>query len=136
MRYPGDGGPDPQVETDHESVEGEDITTEPQEGYVPNRPRRGRHRENRRHTDRLWKKNSKEKVRAKRACWNLRRKFRDDRDISGAGSTIRDNKQFGRVGSGTWAKMAPPTELPGSDKSAAEGPRWQRGRSFIIDTGP
>lgn len=45
-RYPGDGGPDPQVETDHESIEGEDTTTEPQEAHVPNRPRRGRHREN------------------------------------------------------------------------------------------
>src|SRR5271154_2843765 len=78
MRYPGDGGLDPQVETDHESVEGEDITTEPQEAYVPNRPRRGRHRENRRHTDRLWKKNNMEKVRAKRARWALRRKFRED----------------------------------------------------------
>lgn len=82
MRYPGDGGPDPQVETDHESVEGEDITTKPQEDYVPNRPRRGRHRENRRHTDRLWKKNNKEKVRAKWARWDLRQKFREDRDIS------------------------------------------------------
>jgi hypothetical protein len=112
MRYPGDGGPDPQVETDHESVEGEDITTEPQEGYVPNRPRRGRHRENRRHTDRLWKKNSKEKVRAKRARWDLRRKFREDRDISGAGSTIRDHNNLAALG-------------------AALGRKWPLQQSFL-----
>ena len=98
MRYPGDGGLDPQVETDHESVEGEDITTEPQEAYVPNRPRRGRHRENRRHTDRLWKKNNMEKVRAKRARWALRRKAREDHDISGAGSTITGHNNLAALG--------------------------------------
>jgi len=48
-------------------------------------------------TDRLWKKNSKEKVRAKRARWD-RRKFREDRDISGAGSTIRDNNNLAALG--------------------------------------
>ncbi|KAF4471029.1 zinc finger 76 (expressed in testis) [Fusarium albosuccineum] len=46
VRYPGDGGPDPQVETDHESVEGEadDLLTEAQ----ISRPKRGRHVERRR----------------------------------------------------------------------------------------
>ena len=46
IRYPGDGGPDPQVETDHESVEGEadDLPTEAQ----ISRPKRGRHVERRR----------------------------------------------------------------------------------------
>jgi hypothetical protein len=47
MRYPGDGGSDPQVETDHESIEGEleDCPTEAQE---PKRHKRGRHQERRR----------------------------------------------------------------------------------------
>ncbi|RSL47682.1 hypothetical protein CEP53_009844 [Fusarium sp. AF-6] len=45
IRYPGDEGPDPQVETDHESVEGEaDDLTEAQ----ISRPKRGRHVEHRR----------------------------------------------------------------------------------------
>ncbi|KAJ3526570.1 hypothetical protein NM208_g11126 [Fusarium decemcellulare] len=46
IRYPGDGGPDPQVETDHESVEGEadELPTEAQ----ISRPKRGRHLERRR----------------------------------------------------------------------------------------
>jgi hypothetical protein len=44
FRYPGDGGPDPQVQTDHESDEGEDPEIEQQEEeYAPkkkhNRPR-------------------------------------------------------------------------------------------------
>ena len=32
-------------------------------------------------------------------------------------------QQFGRVGSGTRARITPPTELPESGKSAAEDPR-------------
>ena len=100
MRYPGDGGPGPQLETDHESTEGEDIMPEPQDAYVSNRPRRGRHRENRRRTDRLWKKDNKEKVRAKWIRWALRRTLREDRDIPGVGSTIRDHNNLAALGTG------------------------------------
>ena len=99
MRYSDDENPDSQLKIDHEFTEGEDIMTEPQEAYVPNRLRRGRHRENRQRTDRLWKKNNKEKVCAKWTRWALRWTLREDRDISGVESTIKDHK-FGRIGSG------------------------------------
>ena len=100
MRYPDDEDPDPQLKTDHESTEGEDIVTKPQEAYIPNRPRQGRHRENRRRTDRLWKKDNKEKVCAKWTRWALRRTLREDRDISGVGSTIRDHNNLAALGTG------------------------------------
>ena len=47
VRYPGDGGPDPQVETDHESSE-EGLEEFPKKAQVPERYKRGRHKERRR----------------------------------------------------------------------------------------
>jgi hypothetical protein len=47
VRYPGDGGPDPQVETDHDSTE-EGLEELPKKAQEPERYKRGRHKELRR----------------------------------------------------------------------------------------
>lgn len=47
IRYSGDGGPGPEVETDHESVEGE-LEDRPMEAQI-SRPKRGRYQRKRRH---------------------------------------------------------------------------------------
>ncbi|KAH7019754.1 hypothetical protein EDB80DRAFT_887361 [Ilyonectria destructans] len=51
VRYPGDGGLDPQVETDHESPE-EDLEEFPKKAQEPERYKRGRHKERRRQSTR------------------------------------------------------------------------------------
>lgn len=51
VRYPGDGGPDPQIETDYESTE-EDLEEISKKAQEPERYKRGRHKERRRRSAR------------------------------------------------------------------------------------
>lgn len=90
IRYPGDGGPDPQVETDHESVEGEtdDLPT----GAQISRPKRGRHVERRR-----------QNVKDSRARRLIRQALSEDRKMSRTGSrAFIDLKKLGAALARKW----------------------------------